>query len=130
VILKIIKNNKMPPIILVMYIVDLFNGNPLIKSTLSFLNTKLNNVVAIINGITYIPNIAGAESSINCGKYILFEYELLSSINKYVNKGITRTNKNIIPFDFFIFSNKYLKLMNETFEFITKYLHFINKYFF
>jgi hypothetical protein len=113
-----------------MYIVILLNGSALIKSTLSFLKTKLNNATAIIKGITYIPNIAGTESSTKLGKYILFEYELLRSINKYVNKGIARINKNIIPFDFFIFSNKYLKLMNETFEFITKYLHFINKYFF
>jgi hypothetical protein len=111
--------------------VDLFKGSAFIKSTLSFLNIKLNNEAAIIKGITYIPKTAGNDNSNNDGKYIRLAYELLlNSINKYVNNGIIRIKRKITPLDFLMFSNKYLKLMNETFEFITKDLHFINKYFF
>jgi hypothetical protein len=47
-----------------------FMGRALVKSTLSFLKRKLNNVTDITKGMIYIPIMAGIDKSQRDGKYI------------------------------------------------------------
>jgi hypothetical protein len=104
---SVAKNTKTPPTMLVINTVDFFIGSAFIKSTLSLLKTKLNKVVAITNGIKYIPIIVGIDILERLGKtFKPLPFLLIINIVKYVKIGTINKIKYITPLDFFKFSFK------------------------
>ena len=102
------KINAMPPTVFVANIVFLLSGIEPIKSTLVLLYTYPNKDNDSKNGSMYVRKIFIAPKGIN--EYTSIEVLFISC--KTVNIGINTSIKRIIPFDFFTFSLKYLKLNN------------------